>query len=195
MSAPSAVLIAMLTLTGGGLLIWSLGSILAAKRMRNLSGYTTEQNLGVDLLTYAGLGIMLAVLPDLLVGHLKYVPHDERFWALLFAAIVLGLQSVQFVKQTFRAVDNLLDRKKGMTFADRIFGPIDQLLGEKKTRKKKEKQQQREITVLLMEGEPLVSREDSLLHDRRVRRHFWLLRRVAWITVAVSLIWILSAVV
>jgi len=195
--APSAVLIAMLTLAGSGLLIWTVGSILAAKRVRNLSGYTTEQNLGIDLLTYAGLGLMLAVLPDLLVGHLKYEPRDERLWALLFAAIVLGLQSVQFVKQTFRAVDVLLDRKKSMTFADRIFGIIDQLLGQQKTTKKsgQQQQQQQEITILLMEGEPLVNRADSLLHDQRVRRHFRLLRRTAWLAVAVSLAWILSTVV
>ena len=110
--ASSAVSITALILIGNGILVWTIGAILTARRVRNLSGYTTEQNLGIDLLTYAGLGIVLAVLPDLLVGHLKHVPHNELLWVLLIPAGFLGWQAVKFMDKTFDAVNHMLKEEE-----------------------------------------------------------------------------------
>jgi hypothetical protein len=104
----NAVSITVLILIGNGILVWTIGTLLTARRARNLSGYTTEQNLGIDLLTYTGLGIVLAVLPDLLVGHLKHVPHNELLWVLLVPAGFLGWQAVKFMGKTFEAVNYML---------------------------------------------------------------------------------------
>lgn len=157
----SAVPITVLILIGNGILVWTIGTILTARRARSLSGYTTEQNLGIDLLTYAGLGIVLAVLPDLLVGHLKHVPHNELLWVLLVPAGFLGWQAVSFMNKTFDAVNHMLKEE--------------------------------EIKILLIEGEPPVSQEDSQLHDQRVRSHFSGLKAGTLLAVTVGMIWVLSA--
>lgn len=157
------VSITALALVGNGILVWTIGSILAARRVRNLSGYSTEQNLGIYLLSIAGLGIVLGVLPDLLVGHLKYVPRNELLWVLLVPAVLLGLQATKFVKELLGAVDHMLAKE--------------------------------EIKILLVEGDSLVDHQDSLLHDKRVRRHFSGLKAAGLLTLTVSLIWISLAVV
>ena len=157
------VSIAAFTLVGNGLLVWTIGTILVARRARNLSGYTTEQNLGIDLLSYAGFGVVLTILPDVLVGHLKYVPHNELLWVLLVPAVLLGLQAVRFAKELFGAVDHMLAKDH--------------------------------IKILLIEGEPLVDRQTSQRHDRRVRNHFSVLKVATFLALAVSVIWILSAAV
>lgn len=161
--ASSAVSITALVLIGNGILVWTIGTTLTARRARNLSGYTTEQNLGIDLLTYAGLGIVLAVLPDLLVGHLKHVQHNELLWVLLVPAGFLGWQAVRFMQKTFDAVNHMLDEE--------------------------------EIKILLIEGDSPPSRQDSQLHDQRVRIHFSLLKVATLLTPTVGVIWILSAAV
>lgn len=165
--APRAVSITMLVLVGNSVLVWTIGSILAVRRLRNFSGYTTEQNLGADLLSHAGLGLMLAVLPDLLVGYLKYVPHDERLLALLVSALFLALPALGFVKVLFNAVNHMLNRKDALN--------------------------KKEVKIILPEGEPPASPQDSQLHDRRVRHHFNRLMTATLLATAVSVIWILSA--
>ncbi|HEY7418044.1 MAG TPA: hypothetical protein VH593_22880, partial [Ktedonobacteraceae bacterium] len=162
---PRAVPITMLTLMGSGILAWTVGVIIATGRARNLSGYSTEQNLAIDLLTYAGLTVVLGVLPALLAGHLRHVPHNNvLLWVLIVSAVFLDWQAVKFLKETYDAVNHMIEEKEV-------------------------------IKPLLIEGEPLPGRQDLQIHDQRIRNHFTMLKAGILLALAVSVIWVLTAAI
>lgn len=116
---------AMLTVlvVGGGALTTGLSAGALVKRMPVpfVSRYPPQQGVAQDLATFAGLSLVLCVVPAVVASHATSAPiADSTKLVLLVLAVVAVVQAVPFVRLQWRVLDEFVEAER--TYYRAVFG-------------------------------------------------------------------------
>jgi hypothetical protein len=213
LQTPGAVPVVVLVLLGNGMLVWMIGSILAVGRtVENRAGYTTEQNLAGDLVSYAGFAVILGVLPTMMLGHLRYLPKDESVLFVLVPGLLLTLAVLKLGGVIYRTVhENLVKYRDygtgrpGLKNVEEIPASADHVrrrkgflpalsvsgMGAIYRRVSEGLIRYRDYSEGRLDEKNIAEDRAALEHFRRVQNHFRFQEVVALIAMLVSFAWLL----